>query len=97
MVIKSVGIRELKAHLSKYLRKVKNGNEVVVSERGKVVARIIPAGKRSTLPLLDSVLLKLSEEGKIILPMIYKRPSPPLSRKKIEGSPFSDAVREGRR
>ncbi len=96
MVIKSVGIRELKTHLSKYLRNVKNGGEVIVSERGRVVARIIPANKRSKPPL-ETILLKLSEEGKIILPTVNKKPSPPLSRKKIEGSPFSDAVREGRR
>ncbi len=97
MVIKSVGIRELKTHLSKYLRKVKNGDEVVISERGEVVARIIPVDKRPKQPLLETVLLKLSERGKIILPAIYKKPSLPLSRKKIEGSPFSDAVQEGRR
>ncbi len=96
MVIKSVGIRELKTHLSKYLRNVKNGGEVIISERGRVVARIVPANKRSKSPL-ETILLKLSEEGKIILPTVYKKPSPPLSRKKIEGSPFSDAVREGRR
>jgi prevent-host-death family protein len=96
MVIKSVGIRELKTHLSKYLRNVKNGGEVIISERGRVVARIIPANKRSKPPL-ETILLKLSEEGKIILPTVYKKSSPPLSRKKIEGSPFSDAVREGRR
>lgn len=96
MVIKSVGIRELKTHLSKYLRNVKNGGEVIVSERGRVVARIIPANKRSKPPL-EAILLKLSEEGKIILPTVYKKSSLPLSRKKIEGSPFSDAVREGRR
>ncbi len=97
MVVRSVGIRELKAHLSKYLRKVKDGGEVVVSERGKVVARIIPVDKRPKQPLLETVLLKLSERGKIILPAINKKPSLPLSRKKIKGSPFSDAVREGRR
>ena len=96
MVMKTVGIRELKTHLSKYLRNVKNGGEVIISERGKVVARIIPANKRSKQPL-ETILLKLSEGGKIILPTVYKKPSPPLSRKKIEGSPFSDAVREGRR
>jgi prevent-host-death family protein len=96
MVIKSVGIRELKTHLSKYLRNVKNGGEVIISERGRVVARIIPANKRSKPPL-ETILLKLSEEGKIILPTVYKKSSPPLSRKKIEGSPFSDAIREGRR
>lgn len=96
MVIESVGIRELKTRLSKYLRNVKDGGEVIVSERGKVVARIIPANKRSK-PSLETILLKLSEESRIILPTVYKKPSPPLSRKKIEGSPFSDAVREGRR
>ena len=97
MTIRAVGIRELKTHLSKYLRKVKNGCEVVVSERGKVVARIIPVDRRPKLTHTDTILLKLSEEGKILLPAIYKKPSPPLSRKMIEGSPFSDAVREGRR
>ncbi len=35
MVIRSVGLRELKTHLSKYLRKVKNGGEVIVLERGE--------------------------------------------------------------
>ncbi len=97
MIVESVGVRELKTHLSKYLRKVKGGDEVIVSERGKVVARIIPAGARPKLPLLETVLLKLSEGGKILLPNMHKKPPLPLSRKKIEGSPFSDAVREGRR
>jgi prevent-host-death family protein len=97
MAVKSIGIRELKTHLSKYIRNVKSGGEIMVSERGKVVARIIPFNKRSKQPSIETVLLKLSEGGKIILPIVYKKPAPPLSRKKIKGSPFSDAVREGRR
>ena len=97
MGVKSVGIRELKTHLSKYIRSVKNGGEIIVSERGKVVARIIPFNKRSKQSSIETVLLKLSEGGKIILPIVYKKPAPPLSRKKIKDEPFSDAVREGRR
>ncbi len=62
-----------------------------------MVASIIPVDKRLKQSLLETVLLKLSEEGKIILPTIYEKATPPLSRKKIEGSPFSDAVEEGRR
>jgi prevent-host-death family protein len=43
MAEKRVGIRELKAHLSEYIRKIKQGNTVVITERGNDVGRIIPA------------------------------------------------------
>ena len=43
MAEKRVGIRELKAQFSEYFRKIKEGNTVAITERGRVVARIIPA------------------------------------------------------
>jgi prevent-host-death family protein len=39
-----VGVRELRQNLSKYLARVKEGESLVVRERGKVVARLVPAG-----------------------------------------------------
>jgi len=39
-----VGVRELKAHLSQYLRKVKGGKSVLITEHGRPVGRIMPAG-----------------------------------------------------
>src|SRR2546423_1249097 len=39
-----VGVRELRQNLSKYLDRVKAGEDLVVTERGKVVARLVPAG-----------------------------------------------------
>ena len=39
-----VGVRELRQNLSKYLARVKNGENLDVTERGHVVARLIPAG-----------------------------------------------------
>jgi prevent-host-death family protein len=39
---KQVGVRELKANLSAYLRQVKAGRDVVITERGRAVARLIP-------------------------------------------------------
>lgn len=39
---KRVGIRELKATLSKCVREVKSGRTIVVTEHGRPVARIIP-------------------------------------------------------
>ena len=40
----SVGVRELRQNLSKYLDRVKNGEALVVTERGRQVARLIPSG-----------------------------------------------------
>lgn len=38
----TAGVAELKASLSEYLARVKAGGEVVVTERGRPVARIVP-------------------------------------------------------
>ena len=37
-----VGIRELRGRLSEYLARVREGDEVVVTDRGTAVARIVP-------------------------------------------------------
>ncbi|MCJ7620801.1 MAG: type II toxin-antitoxin system prevent-host-death family antitoxin [Anaerolineae bacterium] len=38
----SVGVRELKARLSAYLRQVKGGATLVITEHGKPIGRIVP-------------------------------------------------------
>jgi len=38
----TVGIRELKARLNSYLRQVKDGTTLVITERGKPIGRIVP-------------------------------------------------------
>ena len=40
--MRSAGIAELKASLSGYLAAVKSGEEVVITERGHPIARIVP-------------------------------------------------------
>jgi len=40
----TVGIRELRQNLSKYIDRVKDGEAMVVTERGREVARLIPSG-----------------------------------------------------
>ena len=37
-----VGTRELKNKLSEYLRRVKKGQTVIVTERGNIIAQLIP-------------------------------------------------------
>jgi prevent-host-death family protein len=46
MVMKTAGIRELKNHLSAYIREVENGETVLVTDRGRVVAELRPPGER---------------------------------------------------
>jgi prevent-host-death family protein len=38
----TVGIRELKAHLSHHLRRVRSGARLLVTERGRVIASLEP-------------------------------------------------------
>ncbi|MEK6700138.1 MAG: type II toxin-antitoxin system prevent-host-death family antitoxin [Nitrospirota bacterium] len=41
----SVGIKELKEKLSSYVDKVRHGEEVVVTDRGKEIAVVIPISR----------------------------------------------------
>jgi len=41
----SVGIRELKGHLSEYLRRVRAGETVLMTDHGRPVARIVPVAQ----------------------------------------------------
>ena len=38
----TVGIRELKAHLSRHLRRVRSGARLVITERGHAIATVNP-------------------------------------------------------
>jgi prevent-host-death family protein len=43
--MRTVGIAQLKTHLSRYLGHVEKGEEVLVTDRGMPVARIVPLRK----------------------------------------------------
>lgn len=47
-----VGIRELRDNLSRYLDRVRGGEEVVVTDRGHAVARVLPIGGERALDRL---------------------------------------------
>lgn len=58
-----VGVREAKISLSKLLKMVKNGNEVILTDRGRPVGKIVPLEEES-LPL-DVRIKRLEEQGVI--------------------------------
>ena len=51
--METVGIRELKNHLSAYVRKAEAGDVVLVTDRGRVVAELVPPGWESSRPTFD--------------------------------------------
>jgi len=46
------GVRELRDHLSRYLNAVRDGQEVIVTDHGKAVARLVPLDQPRTLDRL---------------------------------------------
>jgi prevent-host-death family protein len=64
---REVGVREFHDHLSQYVRHVADGGEVVVTMRGKRVARLAPVAQQD--PLED-----LRERGLVSDPSAAWRP-----------------------
>ena len=62
----SVGIRELKSHLSQYIELVKNGENVLITEHNRVVAELKFPGKENSNNKIQMILDKLTSEGKLI-------------------------------
>lgn len=51
--MESVGIRELKAHLSRRLRRVEEGHSLAVTDRGRTIATIHPVVRPEPAPGLE--------------------------------------------
>ncbi|HEX5497309.1 MAG TPA: type II toxin-antitoxin system prevent-host-death family antitoxin [Mycobacteriales bacterium] len=45
----TIGIRELRQHASRYVRMAKDGQRVAVTERGHLVAYLVPSTDKATL------------------------------------------------
>ena len=62
--MKTAPVSELKARLSEYLNQVKAGMEVLITDRGKPVARLVPIPRSKDLK--DS-LVRMEKQGLIRL------------------------------
>ena len=96
--MKTVGLRELKNRLAEYVRAVRSGEGVLVTDRGEVVAELVPptATTESGAP---SGLVALAKTGRLTLgadndAAVY----PKLSRllKRHRAAELLDAERGGR-
>jgi prevent-host-death family protein len=82
-----VGVRELRDNLSRYLEQVRNGEEVVVTDRGRAIARVLPIGAERALD-------RLIAEG-IVTPA--SRPKRRAGRRITTKGSVSDLVADQRR
>lgn len=71
--MKAIGVKELKARLSEYLRAVKAGETLLVTDRSEIVAELRPAGNRPGRPeSLDDALDLLADRGEITRARVSK-------------------------
>jgi len=86
-----IGIRELKNKLSEYLRLVKKGETLTVTEHGKAIAYLSPAENAAEIEALLDFLRKGKATWNGGKPEGLKR------RARISGKPVSQIVIEDRR
>lgn len=74
------GIRELRNHLSQYLDRVRAGEELIVTDRGTAVARIVPVDQPRTFDrLVEDGLIEPAPDPARRRPRRRRRPSEPVS------------------
>lgn len=75
---KSVGVHEAKTHLSRLIEEVAAGEEVVITRRGKEVARLVP-GRRAQKRRLGG------DEGLVVMHDDFDAPLPDEIQAAFEG------------
>lgn len=89
--METVGIRELKKNLSEYLRSVKAGKKVIITDRKKEIAVIVPFTKIDD----QGKILQLVREG--VADWSGEKPHGMSVRIRSKGKSVSEAVVEDRR
>ncbi len=64
--MKAVAVQELKNRLSSYLREVRNGEVVLVTDRGQVVAELRQPGPGTPRSVHEQALARLYAEGVLV-------------------------------
>jgi prevent-host-death family protein len=85
-----VGSRELKTRLGQYLARVRGGETILVTDRGKPVAELRPVGASNDET--QEALLKMAAEGLVTLPAHGRGLTPFKPVRLRGGASASDAV-----
>lgn len=87
-----MGLREANQRFSKAMKAVREGEEVILTERGKPIAVITPVRKSGNVA---SIMHKLEQSG-LLRPAAKQRPLPPWKPRPIVGKPVSRTIQEDR-
>jgi prevent-host-death family protein len=89
-----LGLREANQKFSQAIKAVKEGKEVILTERGKPIAVIKPLQQTKNV---EAVIRRLEAEG-ILRPAAKRGPMPPPTWKpiRIKGKPMSQTISEER-
>jgi prevent-host-death family protein len=88
-----VAVRALKNGLSAYLRRVRRGERLIVTDRGRPIAEVRPLGHERLTP--DERLARLEEAGEVTRPS--GRRLGDLRPIRVRGRPVSESLIEDRR
>ena len=92
--MRTVGSRELKNRLGRYLGLVGKGETIIVTDRGKPVARLVPAEPEPKATYsIEDVLKRLEAEGHLRRGTGKFRPFKPI---RVKGKPLSQMILEDR-
>ncbi len=86
-----VGLREANQKFSSLIRAVRGGTEVILTERGKPVARLLPIVADGN----DDRIRRMEEAGLLIRPT-KRGPMPPFRGFKLRGKSIVETIREMR-
>jgi prevent-host-death family protein len=91
VVMEIIGIRKLKENLSYYMKRVKIGERIIVTDRNKKIAVILPIGKADT----EEKIYRLVQQG--AASWAGGKPEGMTDRIVVRGASVSEAVVEDRR
>jgi prevent-host-death family protein len=74
MTMKTIAVSELKARLSEELRYVRAGGELVVTDRGQPIARLVPIANEADGNLARLVTAGLARHGGELEPAFWSLP-----------------------
>lgn len=75
--MRAVGLKVLKNKLSEYVRLAERGETILVTDRDRVVAEIVPPEKSRSPVLADAVLAEAVRRGWITPPSLSASGAPP--------------------
>ena len=88
--MRSVGLKTLKNKLSEYVRLARSGETILVTDRERVVAELVPPREGRSPSLADALLAEAVRQGLVTPPVVTTSGVPP--RKPV--MKFRDLMRE---